>query len=116
MNAPKEPARRGGDPRHGNLAPGPHSSRASYGERRRRDTALNRGGLEARRDRTPSPARREPRTEPLSADLPNPAPRIDPRWYQIVMLSALLAYGVFGLRFGVGMTHVALVIGAALLT
>ncbi|MBI1797288.1 MAG: RnfABCDGE type electron transport complex subunit D [Candidatus Eisenbacteria bacterium] len=51
-----------------------------------------------RRVRTPSPARR------------------DPRWFQIAMLSALLAYGVLGLGFGIGAPQIAAVIGAALAT
>jgi Na+-transporting NADH:ubiquinone oxidoreductase subunit NqrB len=49
-------------------------------------------------------------------DAPSPpaARRIDPRWYQIVMLSSLLAYGMFGLGFGLGWGRIAGVIGAAL--
>jgi hypothetical protein len=89
------------------------------------------------RDRTPSPARRAPRAEalvprrapeslcsepPAPAVPPGPRPaaaparRLDPRWYQIAMLSALLGYGVFGLGFDLGWTHIAAVIGTALLT
>jgi len=42
--------------------------------------------------------------------------RIDPRWYQIAMLSALLAYGTFGLGFGLGAPRIAATIGTALAT
>jgi Na+-transporting NADH:ubiquinone oxidoreductase subunit NqrB len=42
--------------------------------------------------------------------------RVDPRWYQIAMLSALLGYGVLGLHFDLSWIHVAAVIGAALAT
>ena len=77
------------------------------------------------RDRTPSPV--PPGPEPLPLDAPSGSPATgsstpkpaerstpDPRWYQIAMLSALLAYGMFGLEFGLGWAHVAGVIGAAL--
>ena len=63
----------------------------------------------ARRDRTPSPARRVRRG---LGRLPQVAP--DPRWYQIAMLSALLCYGVFGLGFGLSWQRFAAVIAAAL--
>ena len=42
--------------------------------------------------------------------------RIDPRWYQIFMLSSLLGYGLFGLGFDLSWLHVTAVIGAALVT
>lgn len=41
---------------------------------------------------------------------------LDPRWFQIAMLSSLLAYGVFGLNFGLSWGHLGAVIGAALAT
>ena len=41
---------------------------------------------------------------------------LDPRWFQIAMLSTLLGYGVFGLRFGLTAGHIAAVLGAALAT
>jgi Na+-transporting NADH:ubiquinone oxidoreductase subunit NqrB len=44
------------------------------------------------------------------------ARRIDPRWYQIAMLSALLGYGTFGLGFGLGAPRIAATIGTALAT
>ncbi len=95
-------------------------------------------GQGARRDRTPSPDWRDPRaaalvprraTEPppSRAALPSPEPRpalapappaarrrLDPRWFQIAMLLALLGYGVFGLDFHLGWHHIAAVIAAAL--
>ena len=132
MNAPDDLARRDGDTRLEGLAPAPPSR--VDGRRPATPGAPSREGrgLEARRDRTPSPARRDPRdsgrcSEPAavvatpvprarSIDLPNPRRRIDPRWYQIAMLSALLAYGVLGLHFGIGAAHIAAVIGAALAT
>jgi hypothetical protein len=63
----------------------------------------------ARRDWTPSPARRVRRGTPHP-----PQGALDPRWYQIAMLSALLGYGVLGLGFGLGWPHLAAVIGTAL--
>src|SRR5262245_37307026 len=90
-----------------------------------RNAAPRAGGLTwrlgpgARRNRTPSPARRDPRAAALvPRRVPEPptvaARRIDPRWYQIAMLSALLGYGVFGLDFHLGWTRIASVIGVAL--
>jgi enediyne biosynthesis protein E5 len=43
------------------------------------------------------------------------APRIDPRWYQIAMLSGLLLYGQLALGFGLSWAWIAAVIGACLL-
>ena len=40
--------------------------------------------------------------------------QLDPRWYQIAMLSALLGYAMFGLHFDLGWGQVAAVIGVAL--
>jgi Na+-transporting NADH:ubiquinone oxidoreductase subunit NqrB len=37
----------------------------------------------------------------------------DPRWYQIAVLSALLAYGVLGLGFDLGPAQIAVTLGAA---
>ena len=79
-------------------------------------------GQGARRDRSPSPVPREPRAATL---VPRRAPesrsvtaasprRLDPRWYQIAMLSALLGYGVLGLHFDLGAGRIAAVIGTAL--
>ena len=56
-------------------------------------------------------ADREPPPKPGSPASRRP---LDPRWYQIAMLSALLAYGVLGLHFDLGAGHIAGVIGAAL--
>ncbi|MGH7732075.1 MAG: DUF2330 domain-containing protein, partial [Candidatus Eiseniibacteriota bacterium] len=56
-------------------------------------------------------ADREPPPGPGS---PASRRRLDPRWYQIAMLSALLGYGVFGLDFDLGGAHIAGVIGVAL--
>lgn len=57
---------------------------------------------------------------PSAASTPDGAPRpirrIDPRWYQIAMLSGLLGYGVLGLGFGLGPLRIAATIGAALAT
>jgi hypothetical protein len=39
---------------------------------------------------------------------------VDPRWYQITMLSALLGYGMLGLGFDLGWGRIAAVIAAAL--
>jgi Na+-transporting NADH:ubiquinone oxidoreductase subunit NqrB len=44
-----------------------------------------------------------------------PQPRIDPRWYQIAMLSGLLLYGSLALDFGLGALWITTVIGTALL-
>lgn len=46
--------------------------------------------------------------------LPPSRPRIDPRWFQIAMLSGLLVYGLVGLDFGLSLTWIAAVIGSAL--
>ena len=40
--------------------------------------------------------------------------RLDPRWYQIAMLSALLGYGMFGIGFDLGWDRVAAVLATAL--
>jgi hypothetical protein len=66
------------------------------------------------RDGVAAPARtiRQPRPGRTGS----PARRVDPRWFQIAMLSALLVYGVVGLRFGIGLAHIGAVIGAALAT
>ncbi len=42
------------------------------------------------------------------------SPRLDPRWYQIAMLAALLGYGMFGLHFDLGWGYIAGVVGATL--
>lgn len=55
----------------------------------------------------------------LSPVPPGPSPaarRVDPRWYQIAMLSGLLAWGMFGVGFDIGWWWIAGVIGAALAT
>jgi hypothetical protein len=66
------------------------------------------------------PARRDRPARPVSAGGVGPsaaaARRIDPRWYQNLMLSSLLAYGMVSLGFGIGWDRVAGVIGAALAT
>ena len=93
MNAPSILAPRGVVPRHEeSLAPGPATSRALHEER---------CGTAERRDRSSSRPRRDP-----------PA-RIDPRWYQIGMLSALLGYGLW-LGFGLSWIHALGMIGSAL--
>ena len=95
MNAPSILAPRGVVPRREeSLAPEPSTSGALNEERR---------GTAARRDRTSSRPRRHP-----------PAP-LDPRWYQIAMLSALLLYGLW-LGFGATWGFAALVIASALAT
>src|SRR5262245_2785718 len=43
-------------------------------------------------------------------------PTLDPRWFQIFMLSSLLGYGLFGLHFEFSGSHLAAVIGTALAT
>jgi Na+-transporting NADH:ubiquinone oxidoreductase subunit NqrB len=54
---------------------------------------------------------------PPHTSLSPPARRgLDPRWFQIAMLSSFLAYGVFGLRFDLSAIHIAAVIGCALAT
>jgi Na+-transporting NADH:ubiquinone oxidoreductase subunit NqrB len=68
------------------------------------------------RDRTPSPVPPRPPREPGPIAAPRATRRIDPRWYQIAMLSSLLGYGVFGLGFGLGAPRIAATIGAALAT
>jgi Na+-transporting NADH:ubiquinone oxidoreductase subunit NqrB len=96
MNAPSILAPRGVVPRREeSLAPEPSTSGALNEERR---------GTAARRDRPSSRPRRQPPASPL-----------DPRWYQIAMLSALLGYGI-SLGFGATWSFVALVIASALAT
>jgi Na+-transporting NADH:ubiquinone oxidoreductase subunit NqrB len=52
-----------------------------------------------------------------TASIPAPAkPKLDPRLYQISMLAALLAYGVFRLDFEIGAGRAALTLAVALLT
>ena len=68
-------------------------------------------GQGPRRDRTPSPARRDPSAASLV-----PRRALDPRWYQIAMLSALLGYGLFGVGFDLSAVTIAAVIGTALAT
>jgi Na+-transporting NADH:ubiquinone oxidoreductase subunit NqrB len=46
----------------------------------------------------------------------SPGKRIDPRYYQIAVLGALLVYGIGILDFGVSLTGAALLIGTAVLT
>jgi enediyne biosynthesis protein E5 len=105
MNAPT-PARRAADTRPRNLAPAPTSSEAPRGEHGGTPELEGRDGEAApARNRHMRPGR-----------TPSPARRIDPRWFQIAMLSALLVYGVVGLRFGIGLAHVVAVVGAALAT
>src|SRR6185503_5277436 len=102
----------------------PEGSTPPRGSEPRSGCIIPRLGQGTCRDRTPSPARRAPRVDTLvprrapgslrSPEPPGhagaeppappqqgaaPARRIDPRWYQIAMLSALLGYGVFGLGF-----------------
>src|SRR5258706_15804661 len=94
MNAPSILAPRGVVPhREESLAPEPSTSGALNEERR---------GQAQRRDRSSSRPRREP----------PPTSRLDPRWYQIALLSALLGYGMW-LGFGVSWAYVAAVIGTA---
>jgi hypothetical protein len=115
MDALHHLARRGWHPRLKSAAP-------SRDSEPRAEWIAPRLGQGARRDWTPSPARRDPRADalvPRRAPEPRPASPVarrgpDPRWYQIAMLSALLGYGVFGLRFGLGWDRIAAVIGAAL--
>ena len=132
MDAHHDLARRGSPPR-------PEGDTPARNGRPRPEGGNSRLGQGARRDWTPSPVPRDPRAESLvprrapdprgsggvrTADReppprsgsPTPPRRIDPRWYQILMLSALLAYGMFGLGFGLGWDHVAGVIGVALAT
>lgn len=115
MDAHHHLARRGWDPRQESTVPTPGGTPPA-------EPTIPRPGQGPRRDRTPSPARRDPGAEAL-ASRRSPAPRpltahpsrrLDPRWYQIAMLSALLGYGVFGLQFGLSGYHIAGVIGAAL--
>ena len=46
----------------------------------------------------------------------SPGKRIDPRYYQIAVLGALLAYGIGILDFGISLPGAALLIGTAILT
>jgi enediyne biosynthesis protein E5 len=94
MNALSNLARRGVARRHEeSLAPEPSTSGALNGERH--EDAVRRG---------------------LHTWGSRRGLRIDPRWFQIAMLSALLAYGLFGLEFGLSWRHLATVIGGALAT
>ena len=118
MNAHLNLARRGRHPRQESTVPArePAPPAAATAPR------LGQGPW---RDRTPSPVPSGPRADAL---VPRRAPdpreplelavgrRIDPRWYQIAMLSALLGYGMFGLGFDLGWGRIAAVIGAALAT
>lgn len=104
MNAHPNIAWRGPDPRIASVAP-EHGRAPEQSFIPRLGPAWRpegRAGLV--RDRTPSPVP------------PRPGRRIDPRWYQIAMLSALLGYGVFGLGFGLSALRIAATIGAALAT
>ena len=121
MDAHQYLARRG-------MGPRPESTRPPRGNDPRADRISPRLGQGTRRDRTPSPARRDPRADALvprrapesPCRSPQPAAatpsarRLDPRWYQIAMLSALLGYGLFGLDFDLGWGDIAAVIGVAL--
>jgi hypothetical protein len=118
MNARPDIAGRGPDPRIASIAPG--HGRAP-GERLipRPGPSPHEGSREgAPRDRTPSPV--PPSPHGVAASVPVGAPRsgrrIDPRWYQIAMLSALLGYGVLGLGFGLSAPRILVTIGAALAT
>jgi len=118
MDAHLDLARRGWHPRQ-------ESALAARGSAPPAESITPRLGQGTRRDRTPSPVPRGPRAVAL---VPRRAPdpgdpgrqagphRLDPRWYQIAMLSALLAYGMFGLHFDLGWGRIAAVIGAALAT
>jgi len=109
MNAHLHLARRGRQPRQEStvLAREPAPPAADTSPR------LGQG---AWRDWTPSPVPPGPRADALVPRCASPTVgrRIDPRWYQIAMLSALLGYGMYGLGFDLGWIHVAGVIGAAL--
>ena len=65
------------------------------------------------RDRTPSPVPSGPRADAL---VPRRAPgrRVDPRWYQIGMLSVLLAYGMFGIGFDLDWGRIVVLLAATL--
>jgi hypothetical protein len=52
----------------------------------------------------------------IGREFTNPTLRIDPRWYQIAMLSGLLLYGQLVLGFGHSWWRIAAVLAAALLT
>jgi Na+-transporting NADH:ubiquinone oxidoreductase subunit NqrB len=107
MNALSSLATHGVVPsREESLAPEPSTSGAPIEER---------SGQAERRDRS-SRARREPRGGAYGqASSRKPPSRIDPRWYQIAMLSALLCYGMW-LGFGASLPFSAALIGAALAT
>ena len=92
MNALLNLARRGRPPR-------PKSIAAGEPARPTETTSPSPPGQGAGRDRTPSPV----------PPGPHPGARrgIDPRWYQIAMLSSLLGYGMLGLEFDLGWGHVA---------
>jgi len=103
MNAHLDLARRGRQPRPECIAPG-HGRAPGEWIIPRLGPSRHEGSREGtQRDRTPSPVPPSPR-------------RIDPRWYQIAMLSALLGYGVLGLGFGLSAPRIAATIGAALAT
>src|SRR5262245_40462960 len=111
MNAHPHIARRGPDPRIRSMAP--EHGRAS-GERVPRLGASRHEGREGtQRGRTPSPV---PPSPSVPGAAPSAARRIDPRWYQIAMLSALLGYGVLGLGFGLSVPRIVATIAAALAT
>ncbi len=74
-------------------------------------TSTPRPGQGAGRDRTPSPVPPGPPAAGL------PAQRaLDPRWYQLAMLSALLLYGMLGVGFDQTWSRIVLVVAAALAT
>src|SRR5262245_26050952 len=115
MNAHSDLARCGPNPRTRSRPPG--HGRAPE---ERVIPRLGRGCREGlARGRTPSPVPPRPSAASV-ASVPDATPRsgrrIDPRWYQIAMLSALLGYGVLGLGFGLGPLRIAATIGAALAT
>lgn len=55
---------------------------------------------------------------PARPEVPRARPRrrLDPRFYQIAVLSGLLAYGLINLRFDVAIGHVVLILATVLLT
>jgi Na+-transporting NADH:ubiquinone oxidoreductase subunit NqrB len=107
MNALSSLAAHGVVPsREESLAPEPSTSGTPIEER---------SGQAERRDRS-SRIRREPRGGAFGqTPSRQPPPRLDPRWYQIAMLSALLSYGTW-LGFGASVPFTATIIGAALAT